>query len=84
MEKQLKELTDEEVNPGRSACKKFMSRVGNKTLDVTEKVATNAAIGLAGYALSRWVDNGFKFDGYSDGWDAGEAAKTVLNQFKKK
>lgn len=84
MEKQLRELTDEECNRGRTATKKWMSRVGNKSYETAEKIVSNAAVGIAGYAISAWVDNGFKTKGYKSKWSNTEAAKTVLNQFKKK
>lgn len=70
LEKQLKELTDEDVNPGKVATKKFLSKLGTTVL-------TSAALGTLAYAGRAAV---------SGKVDLEEAAKYIFpnpNQKKK-
>ena len=48
MEKQLRTLTDEEVDSGRSKTKKILGEIGTNTL---KAVGTTMAVGMATYAI---------------------------------
>lgn len=84
MEKQLRQLTDEDVNRGRVAVKNFMGRVGNKVFDTAASVAGKAAVGLGGAAISAFAKGNFTTSGFKESWSFGDAAKMVADQFKKK
>ena len=68
MEKQLKELTEAELHPGRKATKQALSSIGTK-------VATTALTGAALYGLKALVSK--KFDG-------GELGSAIFNGGPKK
>lgn len=68
MEKQLKELTEAELHPGRKATKQALSSIGTK-------VATTALTGAALYGLKALVSK--KFDG-------GELGNAIFNGGPKK
>ena len=68
MEKQLKELTEVELHPGRKATKQALSSIGTK-------VATTALTGAALYGLKALVSK--KFDG-------GELGNAIFNGGPKK
>lgn len=51
-EKQFKELAEEDINPGRTAAKRFLKSTGGKVL-------TNAAVGAAAYAGYAYLSKDF-------------------------
>lgn len=67
-EKQLKELTDADIHPGRTAVKNFMKSSGGRVL-------TAAATGAMAYGGHRFMEN--------QGWDKA-AAYMFPNPHKKK
>ena len=68
-EKKLKQYTDEDLKPGRTAVKKFMAESGRQ-------IAKGAAIGIGSYAVTVILSGG-KFNPV-------EAAKWIKNPAKKK
>lgn len=73
-EKKLKDLTDKDLKPGRTAVKKFLSTQGNKLASGLAGVAVSATVGATAYYMKNKISS--KAPGY-EGGDWREFARYV-------
>lgn len=73
LEKEFKNLTDDDVNKGKKACNKVLSRTGA----VVGTVVTAAAVGVGIYAVKNYIAGGPKGSGFKQRWDWQKAADSI-------